>query len=466
MKSEILLIDDEKDIRFAVSEILKENNFSVREADTVEKALFEINKKLPDLIILDVLLDEKNRDGIDILKFAKSVDSDIPVIMISGHANIKIAVDSIKLGAFEFLEKPFNKDRLLNFINRAIETSSLKKENQSLKKNFYFSNQLIGSSSKIIKLKSAIERFSKTDSRILIYGPAGSGKELVSRLIHEGSSRNKNPFKIVNGAILDPAHFEVELFGSENNDKILSGIFEKSNNGTLLIDNVSDVPLETQGKILRVLSDQKFRRVNGLNELNVSIRFICSTSKNLTEEVLNGNFREDLFHRINVIPIEMPFLKDVKEDIPSLIEYFVKKISETNGIKPITVNSKNTVFYDYDWPGNVRELRNLIERVVILASGKNEDVDKILSESLKISSVKQNKNEDTFQFPLKEAREKFEKSYLQIQLNRHNGNISKTADYIGMERSALHRKLKSLGINWWWKLKLQLMALVELGEPY
>jgi two-component system nitrogen regulation response regulator NtrX len=447
MKSEILLIDDEKDIRFAVSEILKENNFSVREAETVEKALFEINKKLPDLIILDVLLDEKNRDGIDILKFVKSVDSDIPVIMISGHANIKIAVDSIKLGAFEFLEKPFNKDRLLNFINRAIETSSLKKENKSLKKNFYFSNQLIGNSSKIIKLKSAIERFSKTDSRILIYGPAGSGKELVSRLIHEGSSRSKNPFKIVNGAILDPAHFEIELFGSENNDKILSGIFEKSNNGTLLIDNVSDVPLETQGKILRVLSDQKFRRVNGVTEINVNVRFICSTSKNLNEEVLNGNFREDLFHRINVIPIEMPSLKDIKEDIPFLIEYFVKKISETNGLKPIIVNSKNTVFYDYDWPGNVRELRNLIERVVILASGKNEDVDKILSESLKISSVKQNKHDDTFQFPLKEAREKFEKSYLQIQLNRHNGNISKTADYIGMERSALHRKLKSLGIN-------------------
>jgi two-component system nitrogen regulation response regulator NtrX len=447
MKSEILLIDDEKDIRFAVSEILKENNFLVREAETVEKALFEINKKLPDLIILDVLLDEKKRDGIDILRFIKSVDSDIPVIMISGHANIKIAVDSIKLGAFEFLEKPFNKDRLLNFINRAIETSSLKIENKSLKKNFYFSNQLIGNSSKIIKLKSAIERFSKTDSRILIYGPAGSGKELLSRLIHEGSSRTKNPFKIVNGAILDPAHFEIELFGSENNEKILSGIFEKSNNGTLLIDNVSDVPLETQGKILRVLSDQKFRRVNGVTEINVNVRFICSTSKNLNEEVLNGNFREDLFHRINVIPIEMPSLKDIKEDIPFLIEYFVKKISETNGLKPIIVNTKNTVFYDYDWPGNVRELRNLIERVVILASGKNEDVDKILSESLKISFVKQNKYDDTFQFPLKEAREKFEKNYLQVQLNRHNGNISKTADYIGMERSALHRKLKSLGIN-------------------
>jgi len=356
MKSEILLIDDEKDIRFAVHEILKENNFFVREADTVEKAFSEIKKKLPDLIILDVLLDEKNRDGIDILKFIKSIDIDIPVIMISGHANIKIAVDSIKLGAFEFLEKPFNKDRLLNFVNRALENSSLKKENKSLKKNLYSSNELIGNSSTIAKLRNAIDKFSKTDSRILITGPAGSGKELVSRLIHEGSLRSDNPFKVVNGAILDPSNF-------------------------------------------------------------------------------------------NVIPIETPYLKDVKDDIPFLIEYFVKRISDSNGLKPIIINSKNTVFYDYDWPGNVRELRNLIERVVILASGKNEDVDKILSESLKISSVKETNSEDAFQFPLKEAREKFEKNYLEIQLNRHNGNVSKTADYIGMERSALHRKLKSLGIN-------------------
>ena len=447
MKSEILLIDDEKDIRFAVHEILKENNFFVREADTVEKAFSEIKKKLPDLIILDVLLDEKNRDGIDILKFIKSIDIDIPVIMISGHANIKIAVDSIKLGAFEFLEKPFNKDRLLNFVNRALENSSLKKENKSLKKNLYSSNELIGNSSTIAKLRNAIDKFSKTDSRILITGPAGSGKELVSRLIHEGSLRSDNPFKVVNGAILDPSNFDFELFGLENNDKIVSGIFEKSNNGTLLIDNISDVPLQTQGKILRVLSDQKFHRVNGANEISVNIRVICSTSKNLKEEIALGNFREDLFHRINVIPIETPYLKDVKDDIPFLIEYFVKRISDSNGLKPIIINSKNTVFYDYDWPGNVRELRNLIERVVILASGKNEDVDKILSESLKISSIKETNSEDAFQLPLKEAREKFEKNYLEIQLNRHNGNVSKTADYIGMERSALHRKLKSLGIN-------------------
>ncbi|NBP96507.1 MAG: sigma-54-dependent Fis family transcriptional regulator [Burkholderiaceae bacterium] len=418
MTNEILLIDDEKDIRFAVHEILKENNFFVREADTVEKALSEIKKKLPDLVILDVLLDEKKRDGIDILKFIKSIDNDVPVIMISGHANIKIAVDSIKLGAFEFLEKPFNKDRLLNFVNRAFETSSLKKENKSLKKNLYSSNELIGNSSTISKLKIAIDKFSKTDSRILISGPAGSGKELVSRLIHESSLRSNNSFKIVNGAILDPNHFDFELFGLENNDKIV-----------------------------RVLSDQKFHRVNGVNEISVNIRVMCSTSKNLKDEISNGNFREDLFHRINVIPIETPYLKDIKEDIPYLIEYFVKRISDSNGLKPITINSKNTVFYDYNWPGNVRELRNLIERVVILASGKNDDVDKILSESLKISSVKEINNDDAFQFPLKEAREKFEKNYLEIQLNRHNGNVSKTADYIGMERSALHRKLKSLGIN-------------------
>ena len=440
MRSEILLIDDEKDIRFAVHEILKEDNFFVREADTVEKALSEIKKKLPDLVILDVLLDEKNRDGIDILKFIKLIDADVPVIMISGHANIKIAVDSIKLGAFEFLEKPFNKDRLLNFVHRAIETSSLKK-------NLYSSNELIGNSSTIVKLRNAIDKFSKTDSRILISGPAGSGKELVCRLIHEGSLRSNNSFKVVNGAILDPSHFDFELFGSENNDKIISGIFEKSNNGTLLIDNISDVPLQTQGKILRVLSDQKFHRVNGANEISVNIRVVCSTSKNLKEEIAHGNFREDLFHRINVIPIETPHLKDIKEDIPFLIEYFIKRISESNGLKPIFINSKNTIFYDYNWPGNVRELRNLVERVVILASGKDEDVDKILSESLKISSVKENNNDDAFQFPLKEAREKFEKNYLEIQLNRHNGNVSKTADYIGMERSALHRKLKSLGIN-------------------
>ena len=447
MTNEILLIDDEKDIRFAVSTILKEKNFIVREADTVEKALFEINKKMPDLVLLDVLLDEKNRDGIDVLKYIKKIDPYVPVIMISGHANIKIAVDSIKLGAFEFLEKPFNKDRLINFVLRGVEISLLKKENIQIKKNTFISNELIGSSTIVNKLRNLIDKFANSDSRIFISGPAGSGKELISRLIHEKSLRKINSFKVINGALLDPDIFEFELFGSETNDKIITGILEKSNNSTLLLDNVSDIPLQTQAKILRVLTDQKFHRTKGVDEISVNIRLISSTSKNLEEEVKNGNFREDLFHRINVIPVTTPFLKDIKEDIPLLIDYFNNKISEINGVKNININKKNNAFYDYDWPGNVRELRNLIERVVILASGKEEEVDKIISESLKISTVKQYNTDDNFQFPLKEAREKFEKNYLQIQLNRHNGNISKTADFIGMERSALHRKLKSLGIN-------------------
>jgi len=447
MTNEILLIDDEKDIRFAVSTILKEKNFIVREADTVEKALFEINKKMPDLVLLDVLLDEKNRDGIDVLKYIKKIDPYVPVIMISGHANIKIAVDSIKLGAFEFLEKPFNKDRLINFVLRGVEISLLKKENIQIKKNTFISNELIGSSTIVNKLRNLIDKFANSDSRIFISGPAGSGKELISRLIHEKSLRKINSFKVINGALLDPDTFEFELFGSETDDKIITGILEKSNNSTLLLDNVSDIPLQTQAKILRVLTDQKFHRTKGVDEISVNIRLISSTSKNLEEEVKNGNFREDLFHRINVIPVTTPFLKDIKEDIPLLIDYFNNKISEINGVKNINFNKKNNAFYDYDWPGNVRELRNLIERVVILASGKEEEIDKIISESLKISTVKQYNTDDNFQFPLKEAREKFEKNYLQIQLNRHNGNISKTADFIGMERSALHRKLKSLGIN-------------------
>ena len=354
MTNEILLIDDEKDIRFAVSTILKEKNFIVREADTVEKALFEINKKMPDLVLLDVLLDEKNRDGIDVLKYIKKIDPYVPVIMISGHANIKIAVDSIKLGAFEFLEKPFNKDRLINFVLRGVEISLLKKENIQIKKNTFISNELIGSSTIVNKLRNLIDKFANSDSRIFISGPAGSGKELISRLIHEKSLRKINSFKVINGALLDPDTFEFELFGSETDDKIITGILEKSNNSTLLLDNVSDIPLQTQAKILRVLTDQKFHRTKGVDEISVNIRLISSTSKNLEEEVKNGNFREDLFHRINVIPVSTPFLKDIKEDIPLLIDYFNNKISEINGVKNININKKNKAFYDYDWPGNVR----------------------------------------------------------------------------------------------------------------
>jgi len=445
MSYEVLVVDDVKDIRFAINTLLLDQNYIVREADTVKKALEEIKKKIPDLVILDVLLDEKDRDGIYVLKSIKEIHKNLPVIMISGHANIQIAVDSIKLGAFEFLEKPFNKDRLLNFIKRGIENSNLKQENFNLKKNLFFSNEIIGNSSQIVKLKQLIDKFSKAESRILISGPPGSGKELISRLIHQKSNRGDEAFGIVNGAILDPQHFDYELFGSEKDNLTNIGYFERNNKGTLLIDNIVDIPLETQGKILRALSDQKFKRVGGSKEIIVDVRVISSTSKNLKDEVDKGNFREDLFHRINVILIETPYLKDIKDDIPLLINYFNKKISEVNNLRPIEINCKNIRFFDYSWPGNIRELRNLIERIVILASGNSDGVDKIISESLMLSSSKEI-NTDSYEFPLKQAREKFEKNYLSIQLNRNNGNVAKTADFIGMERSALHRKLKALGL--------------------
>jgi len=445
MSYEVLVVDDEKDIRFAINILLSDQNYIVREADTVKKALEEIKKKIPDLIILDVLLDEKDRDGIYILKTIKEIHKNLPVIMISGHANIQIAVDSIKLGAFEFLEKPFNKDRLLNFIKRGIENSNLKQENFKLKKKLFFSNEIIGNSSQIVKLKQLIDKFSKAESRILISGPSGSGKELISRVIHQKSNRGDESFGVVNGAILDPQHFDYELFGSEKNNLTNVGYFERNNKGTLLIDNIVDIPLETQGKILRVLSDQKFKRVGGDKEIAVDVRVISSTSKNLKDEVDKGNFREDLFHRINVILIETPYLKDIKDDIPLLINYFNKKISEVNNLKPIEINTKNLRFFDYHWPGNIRELRNLIERIVILASGNSDGVDKIISDSLMLSSSKE-VDTDSYEYPLKQARERFEKNYLSIQLNRNNGNVAKTANFIGMERSALHRKLKSLGL--------------------
>jgi len=445
MSYEVLVVDDEKDIRFSINTLLSDQNYIVREADTVKKALEEIKKKIPDLVILDVLLDEKDRDGIYVLKSIKEIYKNLPIIMISGHANIQIAVDSIKLGAFEFLEKPFNKDRLLNFVKRGIENSNLKQENLKLKKNLFFSNEIIGNSSQILKLKQLIDKFSKAESRILISGPPGSGKELISRIIHRKSNRGDETFGIVNGAILDPQHFDYELFGSEKDNLTNVGYFERNNRGTLLIDNIVDIPLETQGKILRVLSDQKFKRVGGNKEIVVDVRVISSTSKNLKDEVNRGNFREDLFHRINVILIETPYLKDIKEDIPLLINYFNKKISEVNNLRPIEINSNNIRFFDYHWPGNIRELRNLIERIVILASGNSDGVDKIISESLMLSSSKE-VDTDSYEYPLKQAREKFEKNYLSVQLNRNNGNVAKTADFIGMERSALHRKLKSLGL--------------------
>ena len=450
MSAEILIIDDNSDIRFLISNLLKDLGFYIRQAANYNQALSEIDKKLPDVAIIDVKLDKGDNDGIELLTHIKKKDIDIPVIIISGHANIKMAVDSLKSGAFEFIQKPFDSQRLINFVNRAVENYSLKKENKNLQNKLFHSYDLIGKSSFILKLKEQINKLALTESRIFILGPTGSGKELVARKIHKNSNRAKKALIILNGALLDPEKYELELFGSENNDGTIHyGAFEKASEGILLIDEVSEIPLETQSKILRVLTDQKFKRINGYHDINVNVRIICTSSKNIRKEIDDGNFREDLYHRLNVVPIILEPLKNRIEDIPLLIDYFSKTISETYGIAKLKIDTNNPYFFEYDWPGNVRELRNLVERIAILSPNeKNENINMIISESLKKVSINQSDiSKNNFSFPLKEARENFEKSYLTSQLKKFKGNISKTADFVGMERSALHRKLKTLGIK-------------------
>jgi len=451
MTKEILVIDDNLDIRQLISVILKDQGLKVREAANFDQAILEIDKKLPDVAIIDVKLDKGDNDGIDLLVHLKKIDDDIPVIMISGHANVQMAVDSLKLGAFEFIQKPFSSERLLNFLNRAIENVDLKKEKNALENKLFHSYEIIGESQPIEKVKSLISKLRNTESRIFVSGPAGSGKELVARQIHKQSSRSKKPFVVVNGALLDPQKYELELFGSENaNETINYGFFEKAKDGSLLIDEVTEIPLETQAKILRVLIDQKFRRVNGSKEIKVNVRIISTSSKNIREEVDKGNFREDLYHRLNVVPIFLPPLKDRPEDIPDLLNYFSKKIAELNGINEIKLDTDFDLYYKYQWPGNVRELRNLVERISILSVDENpNNINQLVHDSLTHKSMSQNLDsyDNVLSYPLKEAREQFEKNYLTSQLKKHKGNISKTAEFVGMERSALHRKLKSLGIK-------------------
>ena len=450
MKQEVLIIDDNFDIRNLVSNILKDKNYDIREAANFDQAVKEIEKKLPDLAIIDVKLDKGDKDGIDLLKKIKKSSELVPVIVISGHANVEMAVEALKLGAYEFITKPFAAEQLLNFVNRALENIKLKKENKQLENKLFHSFDLVGESNQISKIKKMITKLSSTDSRILIYGPTGSGKELVARRIHKNSPRSKDPFVVLNGALLQPDNYEQELFGTENKDGTISyGFLEKTKNGTLLIDEVSEIPLDTQAKILRVLIDQKFKRINGTKDVHVNIRIISSTSKDLKNEVAIGNFREDLFHRLNVVPIEIPRLGSRTEDIPLLIKYFQKKISEINGIPQIDIDTNDELLYSYDWPGNVRELRNLVERVSILSQNENKsNIGRFLHEILsKNSSDNIQDASVSLSFPLKQARENFEKNYLLNQLKKNKGNVSKTAEFIGMERSALHRKLKSLGIK-------------------
>ena len=450
MKQEILVIDDNFDIRNLISEILKDKNYNVREAANYNQAVLEIDKKLPDIAVIDVKLDKGDKDGIELLKKIKEITDLVPVIMISGHANVEMAVESLKLGAYEFITKPFAPEQLLNFISRGLENINLKKENSNLENRSFHSFDFIGQNNQILKIKKLITKLASTDSRILISGPTGSGKELLARKIHKNSQRNKKPFIVVNGALLKGDKYDSELFGSENSDGTITyGFLEKARGGTLLIDEVSEIPLDTQAKILRILIDQKFKRLLGKEDIHVNVRIISSTSKDLKNEVLMGNFREDLFHRLNVVPIELPSLSSRTDDIPLLIDYFQKKLSDINGIPKIEINVNDDLLYSYQWPGNVRELRNLVERVSILSQNENKaNIGRFLHEILSKNTSETFENTSiSMDYPLKQARENFEKNYLLTQLKKNKGNISKTAEFIGMERSALHRKLKSLGIK-------------------
>ena len=445
----ILIIDDEKDIRFLLSSILSDEGYETLQAGTVVDAELEIDTNDFNLAIVDISLNDKKKDGIYLLKKIKKINKFIPVIMISGHATIQLAVDSMKLGAYEFLEKPFNKDRLLNFTKRALETYDLQNKNKNLQKLFYDTYEIIGDSKEIKSIRDTIKKISSTDTRVLIFGPSGSGKELIARTIHKNSLRQDFPFTVCNGALLNPETFDTELFGIKKSDgTIIQGFFEKSNKGTLLIDNVSDIPLETQAKILRVLTEQKFRRVGDDKEITTDVRVLTSSSKDLREEILAGNFREDLFQRIAVVSISIPSLKNRNSDIPLLIEYFSQKISKNLGKREISIRPNYTQLYKYDWLGNVRELRNLVERIIILSEGSDKGVNQIIKESIETKTSSESSTSLDFDSPLKAAREQFEKEYLTHQLKKNGLNISKTAENIGMERSALHRKLTSLGITY------------------
>jgi two-component system nitrogen regulation response regulator NtrX len=448
MATEILIIDDNPDIRNIINDLILDAGYKTRLAANYNQALNEIDKKLPDVAIIDVKLDKGDNDGIELLSHIKSKNKDVPVIIISGHANIEMAVKSLKFGAFEFIEKPFDQNRLLNFVNRAVENLNLKNKNKEFENKLFFSYELIGNSPNIESIKEQIKKISVSESRVFINGPTGSGKELIARKIYKQSKRSKGPFIIINGALLDANKYELELFGEEkNNGSISYGALEKANGGILLIDEISEIPLDIQSKILRVLTDQKFKRINGGHDIKVDVRIICSSTKDIKKEIEFGNFREDLYHRLNVFEINVEPLNKRISDIPILINYFSEKIASNYNLKKLEIDINNNYLINYGWPGNIRELRNLIERIAILQPDTKEKISNIIKESLKTPDYQDSIVENSLSVPLKEARENFEKEYLTTQLKKFNGNISKTADFIGMERSALHRKLKGLGIK-------------------
>jgi two-component system nitrogen regulation response regulator NtrX len=454
MASDILVVDDEADIRELVAGILEDEGHQCRLARDSDEALLAIEARKPHLVVLDIWLQGSRLDGLEILNIIRKVHPELPVIVISGHGNIETAVTAIKRGAYDYIEKPFQADRLLLVTMRALEASQLRREVQHLRERTHHSVELIGDSGAMNQLRGQLDRVAPTNSRILIRGQSGTGKELVARMLHERSNRKDGPFVVLNAAAMAPNRVEEELFGIEDHAggtrKV--GALEEAHGGTLYIDEVADMPLETQGKILRVLVEQKFLRLEGTQKVSVDVRIISSTARDIERDMVEGTFREDLYHRLNVVPLRVPSLAERREDIPTLVHHFADQIAETSGIAPRQIGDDAiAVLQAHDWPGNVRELRNNIERVMILVGG---DTTAVITAEMLPNEIGSNVPlpvnggaEHLMSLPLREAREIFEREYLLSQINRFGGNISRTAEFVGMERSALHRKLRALGVS-------------------
>jgi two-component system nitrogen regulation response regulator NtrX len=454
MASDILIVDDEADIRELVAGILEDESYTTRTARDSEEALAAIAARRPNLVFLDIWLQGSKLDGLQLLDLVKHEHPELPIVMISGHGNIETAVSAIKRGAYDFIEKPFKADRLVLVADRALENSRLRREVRALQQ--LAPTMLIGHSPAINQLRQTIEKVAPTNSRILIVGPSGGGKELAARTIHSLSNRSSGPFVVINAAAITPERMEEELFGIEQSNGSQSrkvGALEEAHGGTLFVDEIADMPRETQSKILRVLVDQTFQRVGGSNKVAVDVRVISSTSRNLESEIAAGRFREDLYHRLSVVPIRVPPLAERREDIAELVDYFIDQISQATGLAKRRIGPDAlAVLQSHDWPGNVRQLRNNVERLMILAGGSP---DSVITASMLPQDVGSmvptmpngNGGEQLMALPLREAREVFEREYLAAQISRFGGNISRTAEFVGMERSALHRKLKALGID-------------------
>jgi two-component system nitrogen regulation response regulator NtrX len=453
MALEVLVVDDEADIRDLVSGVLEDEGYAVRSAADSSQTLDAIEERRPSMVLLDVWLQGSRLDGLQLLQEIKRRDSTIPVLMISGHGNLDTAVAAVREGAIDFIEKPFEAERLIYLVDRATETERLRRENQTLRLQVGQEDQLHGSSVAINTVRATLKRVAPTGSRVLISGPPGVGKEIAARMIHQWSPRARAPFIVLSAAMMSPERVEEELFGSESEGVMRPGMLEHAHGGTLFLDEIADMPLTTQGKILRVLTDQSYARVGGQRPIKVDVRVLSATSRNLQDEIAAGRFREDLFYRLNVVPVKLPSLRERREDIPELVSHFLARYATERRIAAPTISEEAmAALQAHDWPGNIRQLRNIIERTLILAPGDRVsriDVDLLPSEILENQSAMSGANTAMaiMGSPLREARESFEREYLKIQIRRFSGNISRTASFIGMERSALHRKLKALGIG-------------------